>query len=215
MVIVDSPKSAKCYHPERPLSNLFFLLVSTLLFCPQRKKPFCRLSPSRQPLCCSRPDDGSGVVKECWLLTDHLSLTTACRLLSPPPRAAVMDRGTSIAQPQRAPPPRLALTQSRSPSCRAFCQSGFRWQLTAWRGREKKRKRQRQVNTAAILFSVYMLSSHGGHLQFTSRFTERITWWMLFFLGFFFISCLLSSSSHAYPWLTFKKIRLLKGFLLV
>lgn len=213
MVIVDSPKSAKCYHPERPLSNLFFLLVSTLLFCPQRKKPFCRLSPSRQPLCCSRPDDGSGVVKECWLLTDHLSLTTACRLLSPPPRAAVMDRGTSIAQPQRAPPPRLTLTQSRSPSCRAFCQSGFRWQLTAWGGRKKKKKK-----TAA--------GKHSGHIvlslhavitrrSFTVYQQVHRADYMMDAVFFFIISCLLSSSSHAYPWLTFKKIRLLKGFLLV
>lgn len=142
------------------------------------KKPFCRLSPNRQLLCCSPLDDGSRVVKECWLLTDHLSLTTTCRLLSPPARAAMMDRA-SIAQPSSPSPPApphthtYAQTDTHSSSCRAFVS-----QASGGSSRLDTAEKDRQVNTAAILFSAYPLSSCGGHLQFTSRVRERIAWWM-------------------------------------
>lgn len=140
-----------------------------IALCREWKKPFCRLSPHRQILCCSCLDDGSGVVKECWLLTDHLSLTTTCRLLSPPARAAMMDRA-SIAQPSPAqpPPPPSSLHPAGPLSVRPLVAAHCLIR------QKKKKKEDRQVNTAAILFSAYPLSSLWGHLQFTSRFRQRI-----------------------------------------
>lgn len=105
-----------------------------IALCPEWKKPFCWLSPPRQILCCACLDDGSGAVKECWLLTDHLSLTTTCRLLSPPARATVMDRA-SIAQPSPPPLPFSIL--------QGLCQSGLWWQLTAWHGRKRQTGKHR------------------------------------------------------------------------
>lgn len=97
------------------------LLVSTLLFGHSGRSHSVDCH-HRQLLCYSCLDDGSGPVKDCWLFTDQLSLTTTCRLLSPPPRAALMDRA-SIAQP--IPPPS---------TLQGLCQSGHHWQLTDWHG---------------------------------------------------------------------------------
>ena len=161
--------------------------------CPEWKKPFCRLSPHRRILLCSCRDDGSGGARECWLLTDHLSLTTTCRLLSPPPRAAMMDRA-SIAHP--GPP--------LSPSTlRGLCQSGLQWQLTAWHGR-KRPAGKHSSHIVLSLPAVIILRSFTVYQQVQSEDCRCLVMDAIFLL---FFSCI--------SFIKLCKIRTLKGFLLL
>lgn len=73
----------------------------------------------------------------------------------------------SVAQRSAAPSPD-AQTDAHGPSCRVFVS-----QAPDGSSRLDTAEKDRQVNTAAILFSAYPLSSHGGHLQFTSRLGQR------------------------------------------
>lgn len=149
---------SRCWFPYCPTQGSFsapYLLVSTLLYAQSGRRHMhsaeCR---HKQILCCSCLDDGSGLVKECWLLSDHLSFTTACQLLSPPPRAAMMDRA-SISQPSSP----LPLLPHRAFVIQAFDGSS----------RLDTAEKDRRINTEAIVFSDYPLSSFWGHLQFTTR----------------------------------------------